>query len=61
LSERELDRLRLLTEGLTNQQIAHRLIVAVGMLKTHIHNVYGQLNTPNRVQTIARAWELKLV
>ncbi len=31
------------------------------MVKTHIHNIYGKLNTPNRVQTIAPAWELKLV
>jgi LuxR family maltose regulon positive regulatory protein len=61
LSERELDVLRLLAEGLSNQQIAHQLIVAVGTVKTHIHNIYGKLNTQNRVQTIARAQELKLV
>jgi LuxR family maltose regulon positive regulatory protein len=61
LSERELEVLRLLAEGLSNQQIARQLIVAVGTVKTHIHNIYGKLNTQNRVQTIARAQELRLL
>jgi len=61
LSARELDVLRLLAQGLSNQQIARQLIIAVGTVKTHIHNIYGKLNTQNRAQTIVRAQDLKLL
>jgi len=43
LSERELEVLRLLAEGLSNREIAERMVVAVGTVKTHIHNIYGKL------------------
>jgi len=61
LSTRELEVLRLVDEGLTNQQIALRLSVAQSTVKTHINNIYGKLEVQSRVQAIRRARELGLV
>ena len=61
LSERELEVLALLITGLSNRQIAARLVVSLGTAKTHIHNIYGKLGVINRAQAIARARELGLV
>ncbi len=61
LSERELEVLRLLAAGLSNSQIADRLVVAVGTIKTHVHNIYGKLGAQNRAQAVTKATELKLL
>ncbi|MBN1401419.1 MAG: tetratricopeptide repeat protein [Anaerolineae bacterium] len=61
LSERELQVLQLIAEGFTNQEIAQRLIVAVGTVKAHSSNIYGKLGVGNRVQAVARAQELGLL
>jgi LuxR family maltose regulon positive regulatory protein len=61
LSEREYDVLRLLAEGLTNRQLADRLMVAEGTIKTHLMNIYGKLSAHNRTQAIARARELGMI
>jgi LuxR family maltose regulon positive regulatory protein len=61
LSERELEVLRLIAEGLTNREIAERLIVAVGTVKAHTSNIYGKLGVANRVQAVTRARELALL
>ena len=61
LSERELEVLRLLAAGRSNQEIAEALVVAVGTVKTHIHHIYGKLNASSRVQAVARARELQLL
>ncbi len=61
LSKNEFEVLRLVNAGLSNQEIAERLIVAVSTVKTHINNIYGKLTVGNRVQALARARELKLL
>ena len=61
LSERELEVLRLMAEGLTNEQIAARLIIALGTVKAHIHNISGKLGAQNRAHAVARAKELGLL
>ncbi len=61
LSERELAVLRLISEGLSNQEIADRLVVALSTVKTHINNIYGKLGVESRTQALARAHELKLL
>lgn len=61
LSERELAVLRLIAEGLSNQEIADRMVVALSTVKTHINNIYGKLDVASRTQALARAREFKLL
>jgi ATP/maltotriose-dependent transcriptional regulator MalT len=61
LTERELEVLRLIAEGLTNRQIAERLSVVVGTVKAHNNSIYGKLGARNRVQALARGRELGLL
>ena len=61
LSPRELELLSLVAEGLTNQEVADRLIIAVGTVKAHTSNIYGKLGVSNRVQAVARARDLRLI
>jgi LuxR family maltose regulon positive regulatory protein len=61
LSERELEVLKLLADGATNQEIAEELIIAVTTAKKHVSNIIGKLGVTNRTQAVARARELDLV
>lgn len=61
LSERELTVLRLIAEGLSNQEIADRLVVALSTVKTHVNNIFTKLGVQSRTQALARARELKLL
>jgi LuxR family maltose regulon positive regulatory protein len=55
LSERELQVLELIAEGLTNQEIASRLYLSLNTIKGHIRNIYGKLGVHSRTQAVARA------
>jgi DNA-binding CsgD family transcriptional regulator len=55
LSERELEVLQLIAEGLTNREIASRLFLSLNTVKTHTRNVYGKLDVHNRTQAVGRA------
>jgi LuxR family maltose regulon positive regulatory protein len=61
LSPRELEVLRLVAAGLTNQEIADQLVIAPGTAKRHTINIYGKLGVNNRTQAVAKARELKLL
>ena len=61
LSERELEVLRLVTDGLSNQQIADRLVISLNTAKTHVHRLFGKLNAKDRLQVVTRAKQLKLI
>jgi LuxR family maltose regulon positive regulatory protein len=61
LSERELEVLRLMAEGLSNREIAEKLFVSVGTVKTHVHNICGKLAVASRTQAAAQARELGLL
>jgi LuxR family maltose regulon positive regulatory protein len=61
LSEREIEVLRLLVAGLSNREIAGKLVLSLGTVKTHIHNIYGKLESRNRPEAIKRARELELL
>ncbi len=58
LSERELEVLRLMARGASNQEIAEQLVITVGTVKSHINHVLGKLNARNRTEAVARAREL---
>lgn len=61
LSEREQEVLRLVAAGLSNQDIAGRLVVEVSTVKTHLLHLYGKLGVHSRTQAISRAKELSLL
>ena len=61
LSEQELKILRLLSAGLSNKEIATELVIGVGTVKWHVHNIYGKLGVNSRTQAIARAQELGIL
>src|ERR1044071_1933021 len=48
LTSRELEVLQFIGEGLTNQEIAERLVVEVGTVKNHVHSILEKLNVSNR-------------
>lgn len=61
LTEREVEVLQLIAEGLTNQGIADHLTVSLNTVKTHVKNIYGKLEVRNRPQAIAHARQLGLL
>lgn len=61
LTDRELEVLHFLGEGLSNQEIAEQLTVVLGTVKTHNSNIFGKLGVKNRVQAVKRARELRLL
>lgn len=61
LTDRELEVLGLLADGLSNQAIADELIIAVGTVKSYTSHIYGKLAVANRTQAIVRAQELGII
>jgi DNA-binding NarL/FixJ family response regulator len=61
LSPRELDVVRLVARGSTNAEIAAQLYITTGTVKTHLASVQTKLNTRNRVEVAAWAWQRRLV
>ena len=61
LSHRETEVLHLLGEGLTNREVAQKLVLTVGTVKVHTRNIYGKLNVHTRVQAVNRARDLGLI
>ena len=58
LSRREIEVLKLVKAGLTNREIAQRIVVEPGTVKRHVHNILGKLNARNRIEAVAKAHEL---
>jgi LuxR family transcriptional regulator, maltose regulon positive regulatory protein len=61
LTDRELEVLRLLAAGRSNQRIARDLVVALDTVKKHVTHVLGKLGAANRTEAAARARELGLI
>jgi NarL family two-component system response regulator LiaR len=61
LTEREIEVLRLMVEGLNNKEIADKLIIGLSTAKFHVSNVLSKLGVSNRVEAVSLAVEKKLV
>jgi LuxR family maltose regulon positive regulatory protein len=61
LSDRELEVLALVSEGLTNREIGQRLYISQGTVKAHTSNIYGKLGVRSRTQAVACARSLGLL
>jgi LuxR family maltose regulon positive regulatory protein len=61
LSQRELEVLRLIAQGLSNREIGERLFLALDTVKGHNRRIYDKLQVQSRTEAIARARELGLL
>ncbi len=55
LSERELEVLKTLARGASNQQIAQKLMITVDTVKRHVSHIFSKLGVQNRVQAAKQA------
>ncbi len=61
LTPRELDVVRLVVSGLTNREIAERMVISDKTVARHLHNAFTKLGLPNRAALTAYAYEHHLV
>jgi LuxR family maltose regulon positive regulatory protein len=61
LSERELEVLKLVAEGLSNQEIASRLYLSLRTIKFHAGNIYGKLSVKSRTEAVSKARAIGLL
>ena len=61
LSEREIEVIRAIAKGRTNQEIAAELFISLSTVKSHVASVQTKLGLRNRVEVAAWAWESGLV
>ena len=61
LTRRELEVLRLVAQGKTNQEIAGALVISAGTAKVHVQNLIRKLGVSDRTQAAVRAVELEII
>ncbi|RRJ67470.1 hypothetical protein EHV15_07745 [Paenibacillus oralis] len=61
LSQREIEVLQLIAQGLSNREIAEKLFLALDTVKGHNRRIFEKLHVQRRTEAIARARELKLL
>ncbi len=61
LTEREMEVLRQLAEGLSNREIADRLVTTTGTVKWYNRQIYNKMGVSTRVEAVRRALELQLL
>ena len=61
LTEREMEVLALIVDGLTNPQIAEKLIITIATTKTHVHNILQKLYVTSRSKAVSMAMKEGLV
>jgi two-component system, NarL family, response regulator LiaR len=61
LTERELDVLKLIANGMTNSQIAEKLVITENTVKGHVSNILSKLHLADRTQVAVYAWQKGIV
>lgn len=61
LTNRELDVLRLIADGLSNLQVAEELVISTGTAKFYTSQIYRKIQVTSRTQAVARARELGIL
>jgi NarL family two-component system response regulator LiaR len=61
LSERELEVLRLIADGMSNAEIAIKLVIAEKTVKSHVGNILAKLHLADRTQAAVYAWRSGIV
>jgi len=61
LSQRELEVLDLINQGLANKEIARKLTLAPATVKAHIRNLYGKIEAKSRTEALSKARNLGLI
>jgi NarL family two-component system response regulator LiaR len=61
LSERELEVLRLIADGLSNAAIAEKLVISEKTVKSHVSNILSKLHLADRTQAAVYAWRQGIV
>lgn len=61
LSNRELDVLKLISDNLSNQEIADSLFISLNTVKTHVKNIHLKLDVDSRLKAVIKAKELSLL
>ncbi len=61
LTTREVEILRYVAAGMTNQEIAEQLVVSMSTVKTHINRTYRKLDARSRTQAVAKGRQLGIV
>lgn len=60
-TERELEVLRLLAEGMSNAEISEKLCISLGTVSNHLCNIFSKLEVDNRMKAVLKAKELKMI
>jgi NarL family two-component system response regulator LiaR len=61
LTEREMEVLKLIAKGYSNEKIAEKLVISVGTVKGHVSNILSKLHLVDRTQAAAYAWQEGIV
>jgi NarL family two-component system response regulator LiaR len=61
LTEREMEVLKLIAKGYSNDKIADQLVISVGTVKGHVSNILSKLHLVDRTQAAAYAWQAGIV
>ena len=61
LTEREMEVLRLISEGYSNVEIGEKLFVSENTIKTHVSNLFVKLDVKRRTQAVTRAKEMRII
>ena len=61
LTEREIEVLKLVSQGLTNTQLGKKLFISENTVKNHVQSIFKKLNVVNRVQAVSMAYSMRLI